>query len=88
MRITRNILKKKIQFINEYMGNEVNAYNTDGTANIGTLVLVSNIGGYQVNRIVNEGGGEHEITGRGTAREVFDQLNTFALGLRIANGEV
>lgn len=88
MRITRNILKKKVQFLNEYMGENPEVFGENGFTIIGTFVLDSDIGGYQVARIMNTFGGEYNITERGTARETFDQINAFIMGVKIAKGEL
>ncbi len=49
-------------------------------SNTGTFVLDCAYGGYRLGRICNEGGGEHDLTARGTARETYYAIGAYING--------
>jgi hypothetical protein len=50
----------------------------------GTYVLDWCYGGVRLAQIANEGGGERDITGRGTKRETYHRMHSFLRGLEAA----
>lgn len=50
-------------------------------ANVGTYVLDWAYGGVQLAQLVTDGGGERNITGRGTKRETYHRMHAYLRGL-------
>ncbi len=50
-------------------------------ANVGTYVLDWAYGGVRLSQLTSEGGGERDITGRGTKRETYHRMHAFLRGL-------
>ena len=71
--------------INDTTGNQREGWTKqeDGTfrANVGTYVLDWAYGGVQLAQLVNESGGERNITGRGTKRETYHRMHAFLAGI-------
>jgi hypothetical protein len=90
MRITRKVLEAKVAYLNQYLGQSTEAWTkqADGKyrANVGTYVLDHNsiYGGYVLNRICTEGGGQsHAITSkRVSASEMDNFITAFFEGMR------
>lgn len=86
-RITRTILKARVETLNSMLGNNPAPYtrNEDGrlVANIGTLYLSQAYGGYCVHKMNNESGGCSTPIWEGhiPAREAYDQIRAFMRGL-------
>ena len=58
----------------------------DGTqkCNVGAYVLDWAYGGVRLSRLMNESGGESDITQRGTKRETYYMMHSFLLGFHAA----
>lgn len=84
-RITIKTLRIAVATLNRLAGNptEVWTRQTDGSnkAHVGSYVLDAAYGGYRLCQIVGDGGGERDITGRGTARETYNAIHAFRAGL-------
>ena len=50
-------------------------------ANVGTYVLDWAYGGVRLSQLTSEGGGERDITGRGTKKETYYRMHAFLSGL-------
>lgn len=88
-RITVSNLRALVDRINRTTGSPMAHGHIEGKAykaHVGHYCLDKNIGGWSLERIVNEGGGVTTIIHRGTAREVWDQGQAFLLGYEIAKG--
>lgn len=89
MRITKKILKSKLDTLNELLGVPKTAYSKDKngklSANIGTHYLSSGYGGVTVNRIINEGGGVTCPLGHGyvSNRELADKISAYIDGISL-----
>tara|TARA_R100000329_G_scaffold27716_2_gene25805 strand:- start:1202 stop:1459 length:258 start_codon:yes stop_codon:yes gene_type:complete len=68
-RITMKHLEYQLRILNSYFGIEGTEWNT-----VGRYYVEQAYGGYRLVRIVNEGGGERDISKRGTKREIYEQL--------------
>jgi hypothetical protein len=71
-RINRAMLRKKVELLNGALGREA--------GKVGSYTLDIGYGGYRVARLINEQGGERDISDRGSAREtanVLDALREF-----------
>lgn len=86
-RITKSILYRRIEILNDMFGYSRDAYTrgADGrlTSNAGTYVLDCAYGGYRLGQMC-QGGGQRDITPRGTARETYDAINAFIAGVDAA----
>lgn len=84
-RITTKHLHAAIDRLNDLFGypREVYAETRDErgglVANDGTFTLDAAYGGYRLCQMC-QGGGERDITGRGTAREAYDQIRAYTYG--------
>ena len=93
MRITRKFLEAKVAYLNQYLGQSTEAWTkqADGRyrANVGTYVLDHNsiYGGYCLNRICAEGGGQsHAISSkRVPASQMADLISAFLEGMLLEN---
>jgi hypothetical protein len=89
MRINQANLYALLRRINATTGNQEEPWTQqeDGTfkANPGTYVLDWAYGGVQLAQLVNESGGERNITGRGTKRETYHRMLAFLTGLETPN---
>ena len=77
-RITDKHLDFEVGILNSYFGLEDVEWNTVGRFYVGGAY-----GGFQLERIVNEGGGCTDISKRGTRREIHEQLLVLNKGLRL-----
>lgn len=88
-RITKTMLRNRIAILNDMFNqpNDPYAEERDAhgrlTANAGTYVLDCAYGGYRLGQMC-KGGGERDITPRGTARETYDAINAFIAGVEAA----
>ena len=90
-RITKNTLYSRIKTLNALFGYSQRAYAQDSlgnysrsengglVANANTFILDCAYGGYRLCQMC-KGGGERDITPRGTARETYDCINAFIYG--------
>ena len=87
-RITKEALYSRIDLLNDMFGYSKEAWtkNPDGRyyANPTTYVLDCANGGYRLSQLCNTGGGERDISPRGTARETYDWINAFIAGVNKA----
>jgi hypothetical protein len=85
-RITKNTLRRIVADLNLQFGQDAEAWHRDESgkfsATPGVFVLDCAYGGYRLSRITSEGGGERDITPRGTARETYDQIRAFIAGAK------
>lgn len=86
-RITINDLRNLLEAINFATGQNIKAWTKqeDGTykANPGTYVLDQCYGGVRLSQICNTGGGERDITQRGTKRETYHRMHAFLAGVNL-----
>lgn len=88
-RITKTMLRNRIAILNDMFNQPNNPYAEERdehghlTANAGTYVLDCAYGGYRLGQM-RKGGGERDITPRGTARETYDAINAFIAGVEAA----
>ena len=90
-RITQTDLKNVIERLNNIAGQKTNAWEMlpDGgtyKSNPGTYVLDIAYGGYRLSQICNESGGERDITGRTTKRELYHRIHAYIAGYETAKG--
>lgn len=90
-RITKKTLRLTVALLNREMGLPTSAWLTPTgsgcRANVGVFVLDCAYGGYRLGRIVTEGGGQSDISPRGTARETHDYIMAMIKGIRLARNE-
>jgi hypothetical protein len=91
-RITKEDLKNVLDRINEATDHKLEAWTKDEVggyrANVGTYVLDWCYGGVRLSQLCNEGGGERDITTRGTKRETYERMRAFLTGLEVSAREV
>jgi len=84
-RIEKANLFAVLNRINDATGNRREGWTErgDGTfkANPGTYVLDWCYSGVRLAQLVNESGGERDITGRGTKRETYHRMHAFLAGI-------
>jgi len=89
-RITKNHLRHVVAELNAEFGQPADAWQHDESGNLhatpGVFVLDCAYGGYRLSRICTPGGGERDLTPRGTARETYDCIRAFIAGARAAKG--
>lgn len=87
-RITKKTLHARIDMLNDMFNQPRDAWTLDKNgkpaSNSNVFVLDCAYGGYRLSRICNTGGGERDITPRGTARETYDAINAFMAGVEAA----
>lgn len=86
-RMTKKRLKLKLDIVNDALGNEREAYTMTENgprANVGTITLDWAYGGVRVCRMTGPGGGETDLSLRGSMREAFDYLDAMETGICIA----
>jgi len=90
-RMTNKRLYMKLDMVNYAFGFEREAYckDSDGQlrAHTGTLVLDFAYGGVRVSRLCGPGGGERDLSPRGTMREAFDYLDAMETAVNIMRGK-
>lgn len=86
-RITKKTLYAQIDYLNQMLGYRTEAYTRglDGKlyANAGTYVLDCAYGGYRLGQMC-KGGGQRDITARGTASETYYAIRAFMAGVDAA----
>jgi|OM-RGC.v1.031574757 hypothetical protein len=88
-RMTKTKLKFKLDLVNDALGNSRESYTmTDEglRANVGTITLDWAYGGVRVCRMVGPGGGETDLSMRGTMREAATYLDAMLTGINIERG--
>ena len=93
-RISKTQLRAAVDRLNDLFGYPREAWGriealgeNAADANVGTYKLDCAYGGYRLCQMC-AGGGERDVTGRGTAREAYDQIRAFAsMFLREAVGK-
>lgn len=89
-RITKKTLRRSVDMLNREMGFRTEAWLTPvgerPRAIVGIFVLDCAYGGYRLARIATEGGGQSDISPRGTARETHDYIMAVIKGIRLARG--
>ncbi len=87
-RISKQDLETALDRINKATGQALEGWtkNEAGTyrANVGTYVLDWCYGGVRLSQLTSEGGGERDITGRGTKSETYHAMRAFLAGLEAA----
>lgn len=89
-RMTKDRLRHKLDLVNDALGNGHDAYTrTDNgiRANVGVITLDFAHGGVRVCRIVGPGGGETDLSLRGTMRDAATYLDAMLTGINIARGK-
>lgn len=87
MQVTIQMLKNKIEYLNEITNSPLTPYSridNRNIANIGNFHLYQAYGAFGLHRMVNEGGGVSDsyIYGLHTKRELLERLNSFINGLQ------
>lgn len=87
MQVTIQMLKNKIEYLNELTDSPLTPYSridNRNIANIGNFHLYQAYGAFGLHRMVNEGGGVSDsyVYGLHTKRELFERLNSFINGLQ------
>jgi len=87
-RITKKTLRMAVANLNREMNLPTSAwltpYGSGIKANVGVFVLDCAYGGYRLCRIASEGGGQSDISPRGTARETYEYIYAMIAGIRLA----
>lgn len=91
-RITMQDLKNVLRRLNDIAGQKQDAWEMlpDGgthKSNPGTYIIDICYGGYRLGQICNESGGERDITGRTTKRELYHRMHAYIAGYETAKGE-
>jgi hypothetical protein len=86
MRITNKHLENAINELNQATGNACQAWEkteSGYTANIGCYTLAGAYGGYQLQQIVNGGGGVHDVFSVGyvSKRELYNLIRAMIQGV-------
>lgn len=82
-RITKKHLQAQVDRINKLTGSPLTRWSDDGKMNVGHFYISGAYGGYNLARIVNEGGGEScpLYTGHIPARELSGLMYAYLYGL-------
>jgi hypothetical protein len=87
MRVTRKKLEKSVDVLNMSINKEQTIWFRDSEGELksrkGMFKLDSSNGGYQLTQIVNDGGGETDLSLRMTAGEMHKFLSGLFLGMKI-----
>jgi len=82
-RITKAMLQKRLDTLNDVFGYDREPYYRDAQGNIkgnhGTFIIDKAYGGYRLSQTAcsNGGTGERDLSPRGTARETYDIINAW-----------
>jgi hypothetical protein len=80
-RITKAMLKKRLDILNDVFEYDRDPYARDEQGNIkgnhGTFVIDSAYGGHRLSQMFGYGTGERDLSPRGTARETYDIINAW-----------
>ena len=84
-RVTKMALANVLDRINAAAGQNLKPYSCDEdgnwTANVGSYILDWSYGQPRLVQLVTDGGGERDISKRGTKREVLEWMRMFEKGL-------
>ena len=85
MRITIKNLESQVKYLNELTNNPLKPYSYGNGSNIGCYYIQGAYGGYKLEQIVNKGGGCRTLlnTGFTTKKNLFNNINSFLLGLEL-----
>lgn len=88
MQVTIQMLKNKIEYLNEITGSPLTPYsrvNNRNVANIGNFHLYQAYGAYGLHRMVNEGGGVTDtyVYGLHSKRELLEKISAFIRGIEL-----
>ena len=88
MRVTIKQLESQVKYLNELTGQPLKPYTFKKGANVGCYYIQASYGGYQLEQIVNKGGGCRTLlnTGYTTKKELYNNINRFLLGIELAKG--
>ena len=82
-RITKAMMQRRLDILNDVFGYDREPYNRDEKVNIkgnyGTFIIDSAYGGYRLSQMScpDGGTGERDLSPRGTARETYDIINAW-----------
>ena len=82
-RITKTMLQRRLDILNDVFGYDREPYTRDSQGNIkgnhGTFVIDSACGGHRLSQMAcsNGGTGERDLSPRGTTRETYDIVNAW-----------
>lgn len=79
-RVTKKDLYAQIEWLNKQFNVEEGA--------VGSYQLDCAYGGYRLTKLVNESGGQSDISPRGTARETMNYIWAFSAGAEAVQREV
>ena len=82
-RITLDKLEYQVKYLNELTSNPLKPYSYNEGSNIGSYYIQGAYGGYQLQQIVNKGGGCRTLlnTGFTTKKNLFNNINSYLLGI-------
>ena len=88
MRISLKQLENKVKYLNELTRNPLKPYTFKKGSNVGCYYIQGAYGGYQLQQIVNNGGGCRTLlnTGYTTKKELYNNISSFLLGIELAKG--
>jgi len=92
-RISKARLRARVDMLNDMFGYPRDAYSESRdargglVANAGTFTLDCAYGGYRLCQMCT-GGGERDLTGRGTARETYEAINAFIRGAELMRAKL
>ena len=86
-RISKAKLRQIVDALNVTLGQPTEAWTRqpDGTlkASPGVFVIDAAYGGYRLGRIVNESGGQADVSDRGSARELYVYVRAMLAGINV-----
>ena len=85
MRVTIKQLESQVKYLNELTGQPLKPYTFKKGANVGCYYIQASYGGYQLEQIVNKGGGCRTLlnTGYTTKKELYDLISSMIEGIKI-----
>ena len=88
MRITIKQLEQQVKYLNELTKNPLKPYTFKKGSNTGCYYIHKAYGGYQLEQIVNKGGGARTLlnTGYTTKKNLYNNICSFLLGIELAKG--
>jgi len=89
MRVTKEMLENKVDHLNEITNSPKEYFSTDGkfTINIGHFCISGAYGGYELQRVCNNGGGVRTPlnTGHIPKKELYNLISAFVSGIEFNN---
>ena len=87
LRASKKQLEQSVDALNFVVNGEKKIWSKDSYGNliskVGMFKLDTNVGGYQLTKIVNDGGGETDLSPRMKAGEMHKFLSGLFLGMKI-----